>query len=61
MFLAGHETTATTLGWMFYYLATMPEMQQKLKDEVDRVLKGKPITQENMKDVSFQTLVHETD
>jgi cytochrome P450 len=52
MFLAGHETTATALGWMFYYLTKLPEVQRKLKDEVDRVLKGQPITQENMKDVS---------
>jgi cytochrome P450 len=53
MFLAGHETTATALGWMFYYLTKLPEIQQKLKEEVDRVLKGQPITQENMKDLTY--------
>lgn len=52
MFTAGHETTATALGWFFYYLATKPLVQQKIKEEVDRVLKGQPITQENMKEVS---------
>lgn len=51
MFVAGHETTATALGWMFYYLATLPDIQQKLKEEVDRVLKGQPITQDNIREV----------
>jgi cytochrome P450 len=52
MFLAGHETTSTALGWMVYHLATLPEIQQKLKEEVDRVLQGKPITQDNIREVS---------
>ena len=51
MFLAGHETTATALSWMFYHLAKNQEVQQKLKEEVDRVLNGKPVDQDNMKDV----------
>lgn len=54
MFVAGHETTATALGWMMYHLATLPEIQQKLKEEVDRALKGQPITQDNIKDVRFR-------
>ena len=32
---AGYETTATTLGFMSYYLALYPDVQRKLQDEID--------------------------
>jgi cytochrome P450 len=57
MFLAGHETTSTALGWMVYHLATLPEIQQKLKEEVDRVLQGKPITQDNIRELVYMSYV----
>ncbi|KAG7170448.1 Cytochrome P450 2L1-like 5, partial [Homarus americanus] len=38
LFLAGSETTADTLTWMFYYLATYPEVQQKMQAEINEVL-----------------------
>lgn len=33
--IAGRDTTACLLSWMFYVLATNPEIQQKLQAEVD--------------------------
>ncbi|HET9225023.1 MAG TPA: cytochrome P450 [Thermoanaerobaculia bacterium] len=36
--LAGHETTATTLSWCCHLLATHPEIQQNLREEVVRAL-----------------------
>ncbi len=39
--LAGHETTAITLSWSFYLLATHPEIQAALGEELDRVLAGR--------------------
>merc|ERR1712137_1411410 len=33
--VAGRDTTACTLSWMFYILATHPEIQQKLQAEID--------------------------
>jgi len=33
--IAGRDTTACTLSWMFYILATHPKIQQKLQDELD--------------------------
>ena len=36
--LAGHETTAISLSWSFYLLATHPEIQVALGEELDRVL-----------------------
>ena len=44
MLLAGHETTALTLSWAWFLLATHPDVQAKLQDEVDRVLTGRPPT-----------------
>lgn len=34
LFLAGHETSATTLGWALYLLACQPELQQEVRQEV---------------------------
>jgi cytochrome P450 len=40
MFFAGHETTANTLSWAFYYLAQNPSLLKELQKEVDGVLAG---------------------
>ena len=37
LFIAGMETTSTTLVWMFIYLMRNPEMQQKIRDEINQV------------------------
>ena len=34
-FLAGYETSATTLGLVCYHLATNPDVQDKLVEEID--------------------------
>ena len=39
--LAGHETTALTLTWTWHLLAQHPEVEQKLHDELDRLLSGR--------------------
>jgi len=37
---AGHETTATTLLWMFHELCEHPEIQEKIQKEIDATLLG---------------------
>ena len=32
---AGYETTATTLAWVVYYLSLYPDVQSKLRNEID--------------------------
>ncbi|MEM8828939.1 MAG: cytochrome P450 [Cyanobacteria bacterium P01_G01_bin.19] len=34
MLFAGHETTASSLAWCFYWLHRLPEIGQKLRDEL---------------------------
>jgi len=41
LFLAGHETTALSLSWSWYLLATHPEVEQKFHDELAGVLGGR--------------------
>ena len=41
LFLAGHETTALTLTWSWYLLASNPEAEQKFHAELDEVLGGR--------------------
>jgi cytochrome P450 len=40
MFLAGHETTAQTLNWIFYHLALDPQIYQNVKAEAVMATKG---------------------
>ncbi|WP_437619208.1 cytochrome P450 [Sorangium sp. So ce1151] len=40
MLLAGEDTTANTLAWILYYLASRPDVQARAREEADRVLGG---------------------
>ncbi|MFI1916996.1 cytochrome P450 [Nocardia sp. NPDC020380] len=42
--LAGHETTANAMSWMWYLLALNPVARARLLTEVDTVLAGRPPT-----------------
>jgi cytochrome P450 len=48
LFFAGHETTATALTWMWHLLTTHPEYYQRVQEEVDGVLQGRPPTAEDL-------------
>jgi cytochrome P450 len=41
IFLAGHETTALTLSWVWYLLAQNPEVERRFHEELDEVLYGR--------------------
>uniref|UniRef100_A0A8C8W4Q0 Cytochrome P450 2J6-like n=1 Tax=Peromyscus maniculatus bairdii TaxID=230844 RepID=A0A8C8W4Q0_PERMB len=38
LFLAGSETTSTTLRWALLYMALYPDVQEKVQTEIDRVI-----------------------
>jgi len=44
LFLAGHETTASALSWMWHLLARHPKVEARLVAELDSVLAGRPPT-----------------
>ncbi|WP_405136207.1 cytochrome P450 [Nocardia sp. NBC_01388] len=46
--LAGHETTANALSWMWYLLALDSEARERLLAEVDTVLQGRTPTVEDL-------------
>ncbi|KAK7469038.1 hypothetical protein VKT23_003532 [Stygiomarasmius scandens] len=46
LLLAGHETTASTTGWLLYELCKHPEDQQKIVDEIQEIRRTKNRTGE---------------
>jgi cytochrome P450 len=44
MFLAGHDTTANALSWTWWLLGQNPDVQQRLRQEVDTALAGREAT-----------------
>jgi len=54
-FLAGYETTATTMQFLSYHLATHPDLQEKLRSEINEVLEqhGGKITYESIRDMKY--------
>lgn len=44
LFVAGHDTTSTALGWLWYVLARDAEAQRRVREEVDTVLGGRTAT-----------------
>jgi cytochrome P450 len=53
IFLAGHETTANALTWMWHLLGQTPDVERRLHDEVDRVLGGRLPTLADVLSLSF--------
>jgi cytochrome P450 len=41
LFLAGHETTSNALAWTWYLLSRAPGVEARLHEEIDRVLRGR--------------------
>ncbi len=53
IFIAGHETTANALTWAFYTLAKNPEVEAKLFEEVSRVLQGRPVGFDDLRQLTY--------
>ena len=53
LFLAGHETSASALTWVFYILAIQPALVARLRGEVDAVCGDGPVTFEHTRKLPF--------
>jgi cytochrome P450 len=61
LFLAGYETTANALTYVWILLAEHPEVVAKLHEELERVLGGRPATAEDLRQLTYtQMIVKET-
>jgi cytochrome P450/nitrite reductase/ring-hydroxylating ferredoxin subunit len=47
MLLAGEDTTANSLAWTIYFLVKYPEIQARLREEIQGVLAGEPLSNIN--------------
>lgn len=56
-FLAGTETTATTLAWTMLTLAQHPEIEKQIHAEVDTVLDGSPAGWEHLPKLQYTNRV----
>ena len=52
-FLAGHETTASSLCWTFFMLSQQPQILVKLRDEIRNVLANRPFEFDDFKSLGF--------
>ena len=57
LFMAGHETTANTLAWVWYLLANHPESEAMLHTELDAVLGDRPPTIADLPRLKYTGLV----
>jgi cytochrome P450 len=58
IFMAGHETTAQTLSWVFYHLALYPEIYIKVADESSLIREDK-ISMEDFQKLTWSKAVIE--
>ncbi len=58
LIIAGHETTAMSLGWTWYLLAINPEKQEKLAEELSKALPNNKFPDiEDLKNLPYTHLV----
>jgi cytochrome P450 len=61
LFMAGHETTANTMAWVWFLLSQCPDVESRLHAEIDGVLHGKLPTLADMRHLPYtQAVIEET-
>ncbi|XP_023224048.1 cytochrome P450 4c3-like [Centruroides sculpturatus] len=53
---AGHDTTAVGLSWTLYLIGVYPDVQEKLKEEIDSIFgndKGREVTIEDLRQLKY--------
>ena len=59
IFMAGHETTAVTMTWVWYLLSQHPAEEAKLHEELDAVLGGRDPTVEDLTNLRYTRMIIE--
>ena len=59
LFLAGHETTAANLCWTLYLLTLHPEVETRLRRELDEVLGGRAPTLQDLPRLEYTRMVRD--
>ncbi|MBN3932806.1 cytochrome P450 [Streptomyces verrucosisporus] len=57
LLLAGHETTASTLGWVLQLLAVHPHVRDLVREESRRVLGGRVPEADDLRELTYTTQV----
>jgi cytochrome P450 len=57
LFLAGYETVANALAWTWLLLGQNPVAEDRLHDELDAVLAGRPPTLEDLPNLEYTAMV----
>ncbi|XP_067426968.1 cytochrome P450 2K1-like [Thunnus thynnus] len=61
LFVAGTDTTATTLRWGLLLMAKYPQIQDKVQDELSRVVGSRQIRVDDRKNLPYtDAVIHET-
>ena len=53
LFIAGQEANAGMIAWALYLLSQHPDLAQKFYDEVDAVLGDRPVTLDDLKQLTY--------
>ena len=60
-FFAGFDTTSTTLSIVVHALVHHPEVQEKVRKEIEEVIGDEEITAEHLKDLKYtENVIHES-
>jgi cytochrome P450 len=59
IFMAGHETTAVTMTWVWYLLSQRPAEEARLHAELDAVLGARPVSADDLPNLPYTRMVIE--
>ena len=59
LLVTGHESTANATVWVFHTLAQHPEIEAKVREEIDRVCGGETPTDADLRNLTYQRMVIE--
>ena len=57
LFVAGSHTLSVSLAWTWYLIATHPDVQERIREEVDRVASGRDIEPGDLEQLTYTRMV----